>query len=646
MCKIYFRQLNLSTVELLLITMYILHVIPRSKSIGIEGPALSYFSKDPVEIGGIVEIPLRKKHVTAIVVECKKLSESKLALKQSGYSLRSVVDVISEHQVIPKHILTMLNWVQSYYLGPASNLVSRVYPSYLDTQNAQRDIRELRSELSFNKESQEEARFIAASDSSKIFKAAKNTIQSGKQVLVLYPQRVQVEATKKAWSKITRSMWVYHSGVSTPSRREAWLAARRGDSGIYSTSQSGVFLPLTNLGLVVVLYESDQAHKVFDQYPRFHTRNIAAKLAQLSDANLILSDAMPSLETSHAIQKGSIQGVLKLSFPTIPQVMDVKKAWELGNSELILPQVQQRLEKAKSAAVIVGRKGYSTYIECRDCGYTMRCGACGRALVLSRQKNSLECRICFLVQSAPDECPNCNSHKLKQGGLGDEKVVEYLRQILPNKYIIHIQSDRGTVQERFESAQKLQGQDGVILVGTPYLASLITQRISYAVAIANDSLLHVPEFNALEQFLHSISNISYRAQKLDIQTLHAQHDAYSFFRTPNDYIQNMLQERKRFGYPPFEQLVLVSGASRNAQQSVQTLYQYLSKRIALLENRGILFTTGQIDMMEPYRVYTQGRNEWRLLLKVNRSKLKARNLLLKGLSPEFRVDVDPTKLFS
>jgi len=446
-------------------------------------------------------------------------------------------------------------------------------------------------------------------------KLIRETIDQGKQVLFMLPE---IALTTQIVSRLRKyfgnRVGVYHSRFNVHERVEIWNAVLekelpRSDNRQFSIilgARSSLFLPFSNLGLVVVDEEHDASFKQMDPAPRYNGRDAAIFLAQLHGAKTLLGSATPSVETySNAVQ--GKYGLVELSeryanmeMPMI-QVVNVKESMRQGLmkshfSQELLSQMETALSNGEQAILFQNRRGFSLRLECDVCHWMPACKNCDVSLVYHKKINQLRCHYCGYVAQIPDRCPECQSVHIKMRGFGTEKVEEELGAIFPKARIVRMDLD--TTRSR-HSLQQIIGDFEAkkidVLVGTQMVTKgLDFDNVSLVCVLNADNMLSYPDFRAVERSFQLMAQVSgrsgrkYKQGKVIIQTNNPDQMVIRFV-VKNDYqamFRQQLVERQKFKYPPFTRLVLLrlkhkdpDLLNRAADELASSLRKIFGKRI-------------------------------------------------------------------
>lgn len=404
---------------------------------------------------------------------------------------------------------------------------------------------------------------------------AHENIQMGKQVLYLVPEIALtpqlVVRLEKAFGK---KVGVYHSKFSDTERAEIWKSIPEKFSIVIGV-RSAVFLPFTNLGLIIVDEEHENTLKQFDPAPRYHARDTAIVLASMHNAKVLLGSATPSLESIYNVKNlkyGFVSLNARFNDAKLPDYYLVNSLLARKNghmhsilSDELINRIKTATNNGKQTILFHNRRGYAPFSYCEDCGWIPTCRHCDVSLTLHRSKMELTCHYCGYQIGALRQCTACGSTNIKTNGFGTEKVEEEISLMLPDCRVERMDTDSmrrknalSDLISRFESGSI------DVLIGTQMVAKgLDFHNVTLVGILDADSLLNYPDFRAHERAFQLMTQVSGRAGRgssngtVVIQVNRPGHQVIRHL-IKNDYmslVQEMLEERKEFRYPPFYRIL-------------------------------------------------------------------------------------------
>ncbi len=421
----------------------------------------------------------------------------------------------------------------------------------------------------------------------------RETIATGKQVLYLLPEiAITAQIINRLKIHFGKKVGIYHSKFSDNERVETWNRLNSDNPENYQIIlgvRSSIFLPFSNLGLVIVDEEHENSFKQFDPAPRYHARDAAIVLAKLHGAKVLLGTATPSVESYYNTQIGKyglvslmdrFQGIKLPAFHIVNLRVARKKGHMKSHfSDELLEKISNSLEKQKQIILFQNRRGFSPFIECDECGWIQRCKHCDVTLTYHKYQNQLTCHYCGFALDMPKYCNTCKSTNLQTRGFGTEKIEEELAIYFPSARIARMDLDATRQKNAHEKIiAAFENQQTDILVGT----QMVTKGLDFAnvglVGILDaDSLLNYPDFRSSERGFQLMVQVSGRAGRKDeqglalVQTSTPGHSIIQYV-LKNDFAgmyHEQIEERKQFKYPPFVRLIRISLKHKNADTVVE-----------------------------------------------------------------------------
>lgn len=404
-------------------------------------------------------------------------------------------------------------------------------------------------------------------------------VKAGHQVLFLLPE---IALTAQIINRLRRyfgdKVGVYHSRFSASQRVEVWQRTLAQGSGRYQVllgARSALFLPFTDLSLIICDEEHDPSYKQYDPAPRYNARDAAVYLAGLWGARTVLGSATPSIESYH----NSMIGKYALATMThryggyaLPQVecVDMKLATQRGQargsfSQVLLDAIGEALSRHEQVILFQNRRGFSLRLECDDCHHVPHCIHCDVSLVYHKASNSLRCHYCGYSIPVPGECPACSSTRIRMAGIGTERVEEDLQILFPSARVARMDLD-STIQKNqyLELLNDFADRRIDILVGTQMVTKGLDFEGVSVVGIVNaDNLINYPSFRSYERAFQQMTQVSGRAGRhgtggrVIIQSYNPGHQVIEKV-LHNDYeglYTDQDNERRVFLYPPYYRLI-------------------------------------------------------------------------------------------
>ncbi len=417
-------------------------------------------------------------------------------------------------------------------------------------------------------------------------------LKHGKQALYLLPEiALTTQIIERLKNVFGTKVGIYHSRLNSQERVEIWKKVLRFQTNpkegyqVVLGARSALFMPFSNLGLVIVDEEHENSFKQFDPAPRYHARDMAVVLGKQNNANVLLGSATPSYESFFNALNGKY-GLVNLtkrhSNMELPEIIvaDLKRAWKKKQMQSVLtPELFNLMEDAlnnhEQVILFQNRRGYSPYIQCFTCGWIPKCKNCDVSLTYHKYKKRLNCHYCGFSIAMAAECQECGSPEIKTRGFGTEKIEDELKPLFPAKRIERMDLDTTRSKNAFgKIIHNLESRKTDILIGTQMVTKGLDFEHVRVVGILNaDNLINFPDFRAHERAYQLVSQVSGRAGrkhsrgKVVVQTSQPEHPLIELIRQ-QDYMaafKAQMAERRLFNYPPYFRLIKLVVKHRNPE---------------------------------------------------------------------------------
>ena len=437
-------------------------------------------------------------------------------------------------------------------------------------------------------------------------------LDKGKTAILLVPEiSLTPQMTERFIARFGEKVAILHSGLSNGEKYDEWRKVERGDAQVVVGARSAIFAPLKNLGVMIIDEEHEATYKQ-DSNPRYHAREVAILRSQYNQAALVLGSATPSLESRARAGKGVYQH-LRLTqranpLATIPEVQVIDFRDYIGQNETsnftppLLEAIQDRLAKKEQVVLMLNRRGYSSFVMCRECGTVDTCPNCDISLTLHMDTKTMNCHYCGFSKDIPQACPNCKSHSIRYYGTGTQKAYDELAELFPQARILRMDVD--TTRKK-GSHQALLDQFGRgeadILLGTQMIAKGLDFPNVTLVGVLNaDTALNLPDFRSSERTFQLLTQVAGRAGRAEkagqvlIQSYNPQHYAIRFAKD-QDYEGFYAYEmgiRRQLGYPPYYFTIGITLSHKKEEEVVKRAYEVMNiLRSGLSETSHILGPT-------------------------------------------------------
>lgn len=430
---------------------------------------------------------------------------------------------------------------------------------------------------------------ITGSGKTEIYlQAIQKTIADGKEAIVLVPEiSLTPQMTERFKSRFGDLVAVMHSGLSVGEKYDEWRKVQQGKVKVVVGARSAVFAPFKNLGLLILDEEHESTYKQEDS-PRYHARDVAIWRGNYYNCPVILGSATPALE-SYARAKKGVYTLLTLenraknqALPTV-HIVDMREQLQAGNrsmfSQPLMDALRERLEKKEQTVLFLNRRGYSSFVLCRDCGTTVQCPNCDISLTYHRYSEKLKCHYCGHDEYVPSSCPQCQSEHIRYFGTGTQKVEEEIHKLFPEAKVLRMDVDTTKQKGAHEKLLDEFGAGGAdILLGTQMIAKgLDFPNITLVGVLSADTSLHLPDYRAAEKTFQLMTQVSGRAGRHDkpgevfVQTYTPEHYAIELSKeqlyTP--FYEREMHARHIAGYPPYYYIALIQVSHEDVMMAAE-----------------------------------------------------------------------------
>ncbi len=422
------------------------------------------------------------------------------------------------------------------------------------------------------------------------------TLAMGKTAIVLVPEiSLTPQMTNRFISRFGDLVAIMHSGLSDGEKFDEWRKVRSGQAKVVVGARSAVFAPLDNIGAIIIDEEHEATYKQ-ESNPRYHARDVALLRAKSHRAVLVLGSATPSIETRARAQKG-VYHFLELTQRAnpnakIPQVEVVDFKDFVGRQEAsdftppLLEKIRERLARKEQVVLMLNRRGYSSFVMCRDCGYVDDCPNCDISLTLHMDTKTMNCHYCDFQKAIPHVCPNCQSRQIRYYGTGTQKAYDQLTELLPEAKVIRMDVDTTRKKGAHEKLLEAFGSGKAdILLGTQMIAKGLDFPNVTLVGVLNaDTSLNLPDFRSAERTFQLLTQVAGRAGRADkegkviIQTYNPSHYAIRFAQQ-QDYEGFYAYEmgiRRQLAYPPYFYTVGITLSHKDEEFVVRKSYEVMA----------------------------------------------------------------------
>ncbi len=466
--------------------------------------------------------------------------------------------------------------------------------------------------------------------------ALAETIKLGKRGIVLVPEiSLTPQTIERFASRFPGRVAVLHSQLSLGERYDEWRRIRRSEVDVVIGPRGAIFAPQQDLGLIILDEEHEWTYKQQDN-PRYHSREVAIRLAELHGAIVILGSATPDVESYYLAKNGDYH-FLELPGRVTPyentplpkvEIIDLRDELKSGNRSMFSRSMASAIKRAlagnEQVMLFLNRRGAATYIQCRDCGFVLKCRRCDVPLTYHLTEDLLVCHQCNYRTRVPDLCSECGSRRIKFLGVGTQKLEEEAKAAFPGARLLRWDSDTTVRRDSHrEILEKFRNHEADILIGTQMITKgLDLPRVTLVGVISADTALNIPDFRAGERTFQLLTQVAGRAGRgplggqVIIQSYSPEHYAIQA-AARHDYkglYSREIEYRRQLRYPPFTQLASLVYSHRN-DEACRKEAERLRKVInAEIDNRGI---TG-MSIIGPAPAFIhrlRGRYRWQIVIR-------------------------------
>ncbi|MBR6126508.1 primosomal protein N' [bacterium] len=499
------------------------------------------------------------------------------------------------------------------------------------------------------------------------FKLIKDVLDSGKNVLFLAPEiALASQLTKRLARKFgIKEVAIWHSSISDGEKYDVWQRLFKNEIRILAGARSAVFAPLQDIGLIIIDEEHEGAYKQTNPAPRYDARIVAKRLAQFHQAPLLLGSATPDVSTYYYAQNNNNLFEMKKRFNNSPfakpQVINMQEYGKASYRGIISKPLQteitETLERGQQVILLMNRRGYSTYTQCKACGTVIECPDCSIPMIWHTSIKKLKCHYCNREQSFPDFCPQCGSDALSTSGVGTQKIETLIKELYPEARVERIDSDILTKKNaHIELLTRFQKKEIDILVGTQMIAKgLDNPNVTLVGVLSADSGFSVPDYRASERGFQLLTQVAGRAGrgeykgKVLFQTYNPEYYAFQTAKSQDyeKFFDTEIKSREEFDYPPFSQIVRLILSSQNNFRAEKSAMEIAMRFSTMTDKFGF---SEYLEVLGPTPCVIEKLNgfyRFQILIK-NKLTQKGHDFISKFLSKiaipkdiRLAVDVDP-----
>ena len=456
--------------------------------------------------------------------------------------------------------------------------------------------------------------------------------KEGKSAIVLVPEiSLTPQMLDRFISRFGKeTIAVLHSKLSIGERHDEWERIKENKAKIVIGARSAIFAPVKDLGIIIIDEEHDSSYKS-EASPKYDAKEVAKKIAKQENVPLLLGSATPDLRTFYNAKETEKITLLELTkrannsnLPKV-EIVDLKQELANGNRSMLsfdlYQAIEQNLKDKLQTILFLNRRGYSTFIMCRNCGYTVKCKNCNISMTYHSYENKLKCHYCGYEEKVVTKCPECGSDKIRYFGTGTQKLEQEILKQFPQAKTIRMDVDTVTKKNSHEQILNKFKNDGIdILIGTQMVVKgHHFPKVTLVGVIAADSSLNIDDYRATERTFQILTQVAGRAGrenlpgKVIIQTYNPENFSIQDAQKQNyqEFYETEITLRKQLKYPPFCDIILI-GFSGDSQKEIEDISLYMFNMLkASLEKY-------QINVFQPMPApidKIQNKIRWRIIAK-------------------------------
>ncbi len=642
--------------------MYIVEVIPLTILPSNVPQLLSYFFNKKLEKGAIVEIPFGNRKVRAAVVTSSSIENQKIFLKKNNFQLKKISNVVSELPQISNDQFKIALWLSKYYYAPLGYCLKTVLPPFFLKKGYELPIQGQSLYADTRTALVRKPLFLlsnAKETLANILPFIKKAIEGQGQVVLIIPDTSTIEYFYEALA-LNYDVVKVTSGLSNKNIYSVWKKISSGQADIIIGTRQSLFMPFKNLRLVII---NDILHEFYksDMTPKYNTPDLAKTIADLHGAKIIFISSVTGVEIYYHLKNKEYDLLDKTKTREPLKMINMIGEIKSGNFSLFSQEFKNQLlssinpsNQNKKILIFSPRRGYSGVLICQNCGYAVKCKDCGAAYRVHKTTDLiLMCHHCSRNIKMPDNCPNCNSFKLKTiGPAGTQKIYEEVQRIMMvnNAKVSILILDADVIKnetEEDEVLQEIKTSRTSILIATQMIFSHRYSHKFDLIAVLNaDSLINFPDFRTEEKLFYKIEQLlDFQPRSMIIQTYNPESQVMATLSQGNykSFYDKELEIRKVFNYPPYSQLVKLTFGHKDRGRALYEARILTGKLKMVL---GQFKLDQKVKLTDSYPSFIEkerGLFVYNVILKIMPELENIRDIL-KYVPSNWSVDVDPRSI--
>lgn len=499
------------------------------------------------------------------------------------------------------------------------------------------------------------------------FRAMDEVIKKGENVIFLAPEIALASQLAKRIAKRfgTEEVAIWHSSISEGEKYDVWKKLQNNSLKIIAGARSAIFAPIKNIGLIIIDEEHESSYKQTTPAPRYDARTLAKELSKRTGALLIEGSATPDIDSYYRASNSNRVLTLTKRFGNAKladvKIIDMRREYQNNNFSIFSRELRKalknNLEEKKQSLLLINRRGYSTYIQCLECGHTIECRRCAIPLIYHSDTNTLKCHYCNYETPVITKCPECGSEAVKNYGIGTQRVEADLKKEFPDAKIERLDSDAMKTKRGYiDVLNRFANQETDILVGTQMIAKgLDNPNVTLVGVISADSTFNFPDYRSAERGFQLLTQVAGRAGRGDFEgKVYFQTYTPDFYALENaknqdylDFFHTEIDLRNELAYPPFSQIIRLVASSKNMFRAERLCQEIALKLNEITDKQGI---SERLEILGPAPcLIGRIKDEYRFQI-IIKNRLEERghffitSFIQKIIIPDdikFIVDIDP-----
>ncbi|MFZ7121148.1 MAG: primosomal protein N' [Eubacteriaceae bacterium] len=448
---------------------------------------------------------------------------------------------------------------------------------------------------------------VTGSGKTEVFlRMIEDTISKGKKCLYLVPEiSLTSQVVQRIMGRFKQNVGIIHSQLNTGEKIDQWNSIKNNQYNIVLGARSAIFSPLDNIGLIIMDEEHEITYKSSNR-PRYNTLDVAKQMVKIHSCHIVLGSATPSM-TSYYLAVNNKYKLLELPYrvnnyplPDV-EIVDMKEELYTGNKSVIsnklYKEINNNLQKREQTILFLNKRGYSTFVFCRNCGYVVKCSKCEISMTYHRDSKNMLCHYCGYTTQIPNKCPKCNSNKIKHTGSGTQKLEILLNKYFPKARILRMDTDSMQKKGAYDrTLEKFVKGEVDILLGTQMVTKGFDfENVTLVGVILADTTLNIPDFKATERTFQLITQVAGRAGrgikpgKVVVQTYDPDHYSIKLSRE-HDYLgfyQKEIKYRLQMNYPPYTDIIYIGFTNIKEEMVSKNCCDYYNKLIIYLKENNL-----------------------------------------------------------